>query len=67
MKLLLPYLYYFQDLPEHFEENMERWMKNFLIFLTIDNKQLNLEVLFYSLLIFCLLNYNLIVIYKMFD
>lgn len=33
----------FQDLPEHFEENMEKWMKNFLILLTIDSKQLNLE------------------------
>ena len=30
---------------------MEKWMKNFLILLTIDSKQLNLEVLFYSLLI----------------
>lgn len=40
----------FQDLPEHFEENMEKWMKNFLILLTIDSKQLNLEVLLYSLL-----------------
>ncbi|XP_078362373.1 exportin-2-like isoform X2 [Oculina patagonica] len=33
----------FQDLPEHFEENMEKWMKNFLILLTTDSKQLQLE------------------------
>ena len=45
------FLNIFQDLPEHFEENMEKWMKNFLILLTIDNKQLNLEVLVYSFLI----------------
>ena len=33
-----------QDLPEHFEENMEKWMKNFLILLTTDSKQLQVEV-----------------------
>lgn len=33
----------FQDLPEHFEENMEKWMKNFLILLTTDSKQLQVE------------------------
>ncbi|EDO41297.1 predicted protein [Nematostella vectensis] len=33
----------FQDLPEHFEDNMELWMKNFLILLTIDNKTLESE------------------------
>lgn len=33
----------FQDLPEHFEENIEKWMKNFLILLTTDSKQLQLE------------------------
>ena len=49
---LLIVFYIFQDLPEHFEENMEKWMKNFLILLTIDSKQLNLEVRFNSLLIF---------------
>ena len=43
----LVFIYVFQDLPEHFEENMEKWMKNFLILLTIDSKQLNLEVLFF--------------------
>ena len=31
---------------------MEKWMKNFLILLTIDSKQLNLEVLFYLLILF---------------
>ena len=25
-----------QDLPEHFEDNMELWMKNFLILLTTE-------------------------------
>jgi len=33
-----------QDLPEHFEENMHKWMKNFLILLTISSKDLKLEV-----------------------
>ncbi|KAJ7373873.1 Exportin-2 [Desmophyllum pertusum] len=33
----------FQDLPEHFEENMDKWMKNFLILLTTNSKQLQLE------------------------
>lgn len=33
-----------QDLPEHFEENMDKWMKNFLILLTINSKDLKLEV-----------------------
>lgn len=33
----------FQDLPEHFEENMHKWMKNFLILLTISSKDLKLE------------------------
>ena len=29
-----------KDLPEHFEDNLETWMKNFLILLTTDNKLL---------------------------
>ena len=33
-----------QELPEHFEENMDKWMKNFLILLTINSKDLKLEV-----------------------
>ena len=33
-----------QDLPEHFEENMEKWMKIFLMLLTIENNQLQTEV-----------------------
>lgn len=33
----------FQDLPEHFEENMDKWMKNFLILLTTNSKELKLE------------------------
>lgn len=33
----------FQDLPEHFEENMDKWMTNFLILLTIDSKKLKIE------------------------
>lgn len=27
----------FQDLPEHFEDNMKTWMENFLVLLTADN------------------------------
>ncbi|KAK3727815.1 hypothetical protein QZH41_008254 [Actinostola sp. cb2023] len=44
--LLICKLFYslnFQDLPEHFEDNMELWMKNFLILLSLDNKILDTE------------------------
>ncbi|XP_031553352.1 exportin-2-like [Actinia tenebrosa] len=44
--LLICKLFYslnFQDLPEHFEDNMEVWMKNFLILLSLDNKILDPE------------------------
>lgn len=33
----------FQDLPEHFEDNMQIWMTNFLSLLTVDNKLLQTE------------------------
>ena len=33
-----------QDLPEHFEDNMQIWMTNFLSLLTVDNKLLHSEV-----------------------
>jgi len=33
-----------QDLPEQFEENMEKWMKIFLMLLTTENNQLQIEV-----------------------
>lgn len=32
-----------QDLPEYFEDNMEEWMKHFLVILTSDNKLLQTE------------------------
>ena len=33
-----------QDLPEHFEDKIHRWMNNFLILLSINGKVLKLEV-----------------------
>ncbi|KAL3867833.1 hypothetical protein ACJMK2_040679 [Sinanodonta woodiana] len=33
----------FQDLPEHFEDNMATWMTNFLTLLNVDNKLLQTE------------------------
>ncbi|XP_052256836.1 exportin-2-like isoform X3 [Dreissena polymorpha] len=33
----------FQDLPEHFEDNMEIWMSNFLQLLSVDNKLLQTD------------------------
>jgi hypothetical protein len=36
----------FQDLPEHFEDNIKTWMDNFLQLLSVDNKLLKTEVLF---------------------
>ena len=34
----------FQDLPEHFEDNIKTWMDNFLQLLSADNKLLKTEV-----------------------
>lgn len=34
----------FQDLPEHFEDNIKIWMDNFLQLLSADNKLLKTEV-----------------------
>ena len=34
----------FQDLPEHFEDNMSIWMTHFLTLLSADNKLLQTQV-----------------------
>lgn len=40
-----------QDLPEFFEDNMETWMTNFHGLLTLDNKLLQTDVSYASLLL----------------
>lgn len=37
-------LYFIQDLPEFFEDNMETWMTHFHNLLTLDNKLLQTDV-----------------------
>ncbi|KAK7100974.1 hypothetical protein V1264_023831 [Littorina saxatilis] len=44
--LLITKIFYslnFQDLPEHFEDNIKTWMDNFLQLLSVDNKLLKTE------------------------
>lgn len=36
-----------QDLPEFFEDNMETWMTNFHLLLTLDNKLLQTDVIIF--------------------
>ncbi len=43
--LITKIFYYlnYQDLPEHFEDNMQTWMTHFLDLLTLDNKLLQAD------------------------
>ncbi len=43
--LIAKVFYYlnYQDLPEHFEDNMQTWMTHFLQLLTLDNKLLQTD------------------------
>lgn len=49
-----------QDLPEFFEDNMDTWMTNFHILLTLDNKllQTNVSICLYSSFIKCIFTSN---------
>ena len=53
---IIPYVgkhLFFQDLPEHFEDNMTIWMNHFLTLLNVDNKLLKTDVRLHFFLYVC--------------